>query len=55
MCQHRGLAPDTPGGDVVDITAGREILPSNVKPTNYHVTLEPNFNDFTFDGIVVIE
>lgn len=54
MCLHRGLDADGPGG-VVDITAGREILPANVKPKNYHLTLEPNFEKFTFEGKVVIE
>ena len=30
-------------------------LPLNVLPVNYAVTLKPNFNDFTFDGNVVID
>ncbi|KAF8422925.1 peptidase family M1-domain-containing protein [Tirmania nivea] len=54
MCQQRGLYMDTPGS-VVDITAGREILPANVKPKNYHLTLEPDFEKFTFEGTVVID
>ena len=39
----------------VDITQGREVLPGNVKPTNYAVELEPNFETFKYDGTVVIE
>ena len=39
----------------VDITQGREVLPGNVKPTNYTVELEPNFETFKYDGTVVIE
>jgi len=54
MCQQRGLDADTPGS-VIDITAGREILPANVKPQNYHLTLEPDLETFTFEGTVVIE
>jgi aminopeptidase 2 len=34
---------------------GRELLPANVIPRHYHVTLEPNFENFTFDGTVVID
>ncbi|KAK9478829.1 peptidase family M1-domain-containing protein [Lipomyces japonicus] len=32
----------------------REILPQNVKPLNYNLTLEPDFEKFTFDGTVDI-
>lgn len=39
----------------VDISQGREILPTNVWATHYDLTLEPNFADFTYDGKVVIE
>ena len=34
---------------------GREVLPTNVKPIHYNLTLEPNFEKFTYDGTVVIE
>ncbi|KAJ5202156.1 uncharacterized protein N7498_006819 [Penicillium cinerascens] len=34
---------------------GREILPTNVKPLHYNLTLEPNFDNFTYDGTVVID
>lgn len=33
----------------------RELLPANVIPRHYHVTLEPNFKKLTFDGTVVID
>lgn len=51
MCRHNVDA--TTAG--IDITKGREVLPKNVKPLHYHLTLEPNFEDFTFDGEVVVE
>lgn len=34
---------------------GREVLPTNVKPVHYDLTLEPNFEKFTYDGSVLIE
>lgn len=33
----------------------REVLPTNVKPIHYKVTLEPNFETFKFEGKVEIE
>lgn len=42
MC-HFNSSGSTP---VVD----REVLPTNVKPLNYNVTLDPNFTDFTYEG-----
>lgn len=54
MCQGRGLDADVPAGSV-DVTQGREILPANVKPTNYNLTLEPDLEKFTFEGTVEIE
>jgi hypothetical protein len=33
----------------------REVLPTNVKPVHYDLTLEPNFESFKYDGTVVIE
>lgn len=35
--------------------AGREVLPSNVKPVHYDLTLEPDFEKFTYEGTVIIE
>jgi len=42
----------TTGGDV---TMGREILPANVIPKHYDLTLEPDFEKFTFEGRVVVD
>jgi aminopeptidase 2 len=39
----------------MDITMGREVLPKNVKPLHYNLTLEPNFTTFKYDGTVEIE
>ena len=51
MCRaHEGLASGS-----LDITKGREVLPTNVKPVHYDLTLEPNFETFTYEGTVVIE
>ncbi|KAI9796039.1 MAG: Aminopeptidase 2 mitochondrial [Piccolia ochrophora] len=36
------------------MSQGREVLPTNVKPVVYDVTLEPNFDDFTYKGTVNI-
>ncbi|KAK9450084.1 peptidase family M1-domain-containing protein [Limtongia smithiae] len=32
----------------------REILPQNVKPLHYDLSLEPDFSKFTFDGVVTV-
>lgn len=53
MCRHQHEA-DVPGSSI-DITQGREILPANVKPLHYHLTLEPNLETFDYKGTVVIE
>ena len=37
------------------VTQAREVLPTNVKPTHYDLTLEPNFENFTFEGKVITE
>ena len=42
-------------GGSVDVTKGREVLPTNVKPVHYDLTLEPNFEKFTYEGTVKIE
>lgn len=39
----------------VDIAKGREVLPKNVKPVHYDLTLEPNLESFEYEGKVVIE
>ncbi|KAH7264907.1 peptidase family M1-domain-containing protein [Fusarium redolens] len=47
------------GNDVasasLDIRRGREVLPKNVKPLHYDLTLEPNFETFKYEGTVVID
>jgi aminopeptidase 2 len=45
---------------MADVSSGvnvqsRELLPANVIPRHYHVTLEPDFKKLTFDGTVVID
>ncbi|KAH0563318.1 hypothetical protein GP486_002111 [Trichoglossum hirsutum] len=53
MCKlHAGAEVDGGGPDV---SKGREILPANVRPTHYDLTLEPNFENFTYKGNVTIE
>lgn len=39
----------------VDVTKGREVLPTNVKPVHYDLTLEPDFQNFSYEGTVIIE
>lgn len=51
MCRHFGA--DNPSS--MDITQAREVLPTNVKPVHYDLTLEPDFDKFTFEGKVVVE
>lgn len=53
MCRHHSGSEDV--GSSVDVSQAREVLPTNVKPTHYDLTLEPNFEDFTYKGKVVIE
>lgn len=52
MCQSRradGLSSST------NVNLDREVLPTNVKPVHYDVTLEPDFQKFTYEGTVIIE
>lgn len=51
MCKHFGAE----GNASIDITKGREVLPANVKPLHYDLTLEPDFEKFTYEGSVTIE
>lgn len=39
----------------MDITKGREILPGNVIPRHYDLTLEPDFKKHTYEGTVIID
>lgn len=43
------------GGSAAKVNGGRDVLPANVKPTHYNLTLEPNLETFEFRGEVVIE
>lgn len=52
MCRH--LDVDVADANM-DIAKGREVLPKNVKPLHYNLTLEPNFETFEYEGSVVIE
>ncbi|KAF2015914.1 hypothetical protein BU24DRAFT_433217 [Aaosphaeria arxii CBS 175.79] len=52
MCKHFGVDSH---GSSVDITKAREVLPTNVKPTHYDLTLEPDFGTFKYKGTVVID
>lgn len=49
MSRHGDVAGST------NVSHGREVLPTNVKPVHYDLTLEPNFEKFTYDGTVIIE
>lgn len=55
MCRAQAGVDQTGGGAAPGSTHGRELLPANVIPRHYHVTLEPDFNKLTFDGTVVID
>lgn len=45
---------DDSSGDPT-MSLDREVLPTNVKPISYHLTLEPNFSTFEYDGEVAIK
>jgi aminopeptidase 2 len=50
-CSYRNMCrsmADISGG--IDITKNREVLPTNVVPRHYDLTLEPDFEKFKFDG-----
>ncbi|KAJ8611907.1 hypothetical protein MRB53_037703 [Persea americana] len=52
MCRQREAdALNTAGFNV----NGREVLPTNVKPLHYDLTLEPHLDTFKFDGSVKID
>ncbi|CCH45143.1 aminopeptidase 2 [Wickerhamomyces ciferrii] len=38
-----------------NVPSGRELLPTNVKPIKYDLTLDPNFETFKFNGNVKID
>jgi len=39
----------------MDISKGREVLPKNVRPLHYDLTLEPNLETFKYEGTVTID
>lgn len=39
----------------MDVTKGREILPANVIPRHYDLTMEPDFEKFTYEGTVIVD
>jgi aminopeptidase 2 len=53
MCKLDGER-DVDGGGL-DVTKGREILPANVIPKHYDLTVEPDFNKLTYEGSVIID
>jgi aminopeptidase 2 len=53
MCKLRGERDVAESG--LDVTKGREILPANVIPKHYDLTLEPDFEKLTYKGTVVID
>ncbi|KAK2741234.1 Aminopeptidase 2 mitochondrial [Myotisia sp. PD_48] len=54
MCRAR-QGENAPAGAMSVPHGGREVLPTNVIPRHYDLTLEPDFEKFTFEGTVVID
>jgi aminopeptidase 2 len=42
-------------GGRMDVSNGREILPGNVIPRHYDLTLEPDFKKLTYEGHVIVD
>jgi aminopeptidase 2 len=42
-------------GGGMDVSSGREILPGNVIPRHYDLTLEPDLKKLTYEGHVVVD
>lgn len=51
---HLNQQNSDPNAHIDAETPQRQVLPKNVKPLNYKLTLEPNFETFEFDGDVAI-
>ncbi|KAJ6437447.1 purine nucleoside permease [Purpureocillium lavendulum] len=54
MCRHAD-ADMAGGGGAAPGNHGRELLPANVVPRHYDLTLEPDFDKLTYEGTVVID
>ncbi|KAJ3014302.1 UNVERIFIED_CONTAM: hypothetical protein HDU68_000344, partial [Siphonaria sp. JEL0065] len=55
MCRlHRSTEQSTVGAASSNVSAGRDILPGQLVPSNYKVWLQPDLETFTFDGTVAI-
>ncbi|KAI9751636.1 MAG: hypothetical protein M4579_005983 [Chaenotheca gracillima] len=54
MCKLQDAGAEVVGAGM-DVSKGREVLPTNVTPLHYDLTLEPDLEKFTFDGTVVID
>jgi aminopeptidase 2 len=52
MCKHFGAENE---GSAMAVQQSREVLPTNVKPLHYDLTLEPDFEKATYEGSVTIE
>jgi aminopeptidase 2 len=50
MCKRKG---DGPTGSTA--SPARDLLPANVVPRHYDVTIEPDLEKFTFEGSVTID
>ena len=53
MCRLHGEGDAEAGG--VDVSKGRELLPANVVPKHYDVTLEPDFKKLTYEGKITVD
>lgn len=53
MCKLHGEGGAEAGG--VDVSKGRELLPTNVVPKHYDVTLEPDFKKLTYEGKITVD
>lgn len=53
MCRLQGEREVDVGG--MSLTKSREILPANVIPRHYDLTLEPDFKNLSYEGLVIID
>ena len=53
MCRLGGESET--GSSAMDVSKGRDILPANVIPRHYDLTLEPDFKSLTYEGSVIID